>query len=32
MTTASCGFYYYFFSFTCFGGKACRGLAKNVGV
>lgn len=32
MTTASRSFYCYFFSFTYFGGKACFGLAKNVGV
>lgn len=32
MTTASRGFYYYFFSFTSFFGKAYSGLAKHVGM
>lgn len=32
MMTASRSFYRYFFSFTYFGGKACLGLAEEVGV
>lgn len=31
MTTAVRGFYSYFFGFTCFAGKACFGLAGNMG-
>lgn len=32
MTTANRSFYRYFFSFTYFAGKACSGLAENVGM
>ena len=32
MMTANRSFYSYFFSFTCFEGKACFGLAEEVGV